>query len=339
MTAFFPLAGPMLALLLAGCAMPEARSPYIDPISELVERREQREIVATTPAPPHPAAIAYHGGGLRERHVADLRRLHAIGSRVLAANAPLCGGRVTADIGLAVHDLRPWAARWEQSLEPGSETVVLLQPDGPAAAAGLRPDDVVLEIADSGRVRALRGGAEVEIAATPRPRCDFGIELSDEGEPTAHADGRSVTMSRAMLAFADDSEVALVFGHELAHNALGHLDKRRENAETGTVIGRIMSVIAGADVTERFTRRGRIAFTRAFEREADYVGLYMAARAGFDVSGTAALWRRMAHLSPATISEAGTHPTTADRYLAIEAAIAEIAAKRARGRELLPDTW
>ena len=83
---------------------------------------------------------------------------------------------------------------------------------------------------------------------------------------------------------------------------------------------------------------GAAAFSQEFESEADYVGVYHAARAGFDVSNAATMWRRMGTKNPRSISLLGTtHPSTAKRYLAIEKAVQEIELKRQAGLPLVPE--
>jgi hypothetical protein len=41
-----------------------------------------------------------------------------------------------------------------------------------------------------------------------------------------------------------------------------------------------------------------MTFSQDFEREADYVGMYLLARSGRQVAGAAGFWRRMAQESP-----------------------------------------
>ena len=60
--------------------------------------------------------------------------------------------------------------------------------------------------------------------------------------------------------------------------------------------------------------------------------------AGFDVSGVAKLWRRLAAQNPGSIHLSGaTHPSSAKRFIAIEKTAEEVAAKKARGGPLVPD--
>ena len=105
----------------------------------------------------------------------------------------------------------------------------------------------------------------------------------------------------------------------------------------GALVGAALGVMIGVDMTNTGAEIGGLAFSQDFEAEADYVGVYHAARAGVDVSSAATLWRRLAIENPAAIDLLGsTHPSTAKRFLAIEAAMAEIEAKRAAGLPLVP---
>jgi predicted Zn-dependent protease len=80
-----------------------------------------------------------------------------------------------------------------------------------------------------------------------------------------------------------------------------------------------------------------MAYSVAFEQEADYVGLYFMTRAGYDSAGAENFWRRMAAENPRNVTAARTHPTTPERFLALAATRDEIAEKQANGLALTPD--
>jgi len=100
----------------------------------------------------------------------------------------------------------------------------------------------------------------------------------------------------------NDDELVAVLGHELAHIVLGH-DRSAPNAEG----------------------------------EADYFGLYLAARAGYDPAAGAQVWRRIARTQPWALIGSETHPSAPQRALAATRATQEIQAKRADGRPLEPE--
>ncbi|MEM9600514.1 MAG: M48 family metalloprotease, partial [Pseudomonadota bacterium] len=101
-----------------------------------------------------------------------------------------------------------------------------------------------------------------------------------------------------------------------AHNTMGHIRKVISNL-----------ILSG------FATR----YTRPFESEADYVGLYYMVRAGFEPDGVEEFWRRLADVDPRSVNRAKTHPTFPDRYLRIAAARKEIRDKQAAGEPLMPN--
>lgn len=79
------------------------------------------------------------------------------------------------------------------------------------------------------------------------------------------------------------------------------------------------------------------AFSQDFEREADYVGMYILARAGKDLETVPHFWREFAQVNPSAISYASTHPTTAERFERLQQIAEEIRQKETAGEPLLPN--
>ena len=72
------------------------------------------------------------------------------------------------------------------------------------------------------------------------------------------------------------------------------------------------------------------------ERQADRVGLYLAARAGFDTSVAPAFWRRFGEFNWRVRYPQWNHPSAEARASALEEVQAEITARRAGGQPLSP---
>ena len=93
--------------------------------------------------------------------------------------------------------------------------------------------------------------------------------------------------------------------------------------------------------TEGMVRKSRRTYSQPFEAEADYLGLgiYFAARAGYDMFRVADFWRRLGMEHPEAIhaNEISTHPSTVERFIRIDKARAEIEEKQAKGLLLLPE--
>ena len=74
-----------------------------------------------------------------------------------------------------------------------------------------------------------------------------------------------------------------------------------------------------------------------FEREADYVGAYYAARAGYDLAGAEDLWRALSLENPGQSSHREDHPVTPVRFVQMRKVAAEIADKQRRRLPLIPE--
>ena len=113
--------------------------------------------------------------------------------------------------------------------------------------------------------------------------------------------------------------LALVLGHEFAHDALHH----RQRLDRLGLARRSLGDLGSTPPSLRLA-----------EREADYVGLYLTARAGYDISQAPEFWRQF----PAVDGDFGwSHPDTAERGASLAAARDEILRKRGAGQPLVPN--
>jgi len=265
------------------------------------------------------------------------QRLDRVSSKILLANAPLCK-KNSIDSGLMTHsvksypkELRASAGRWLSAQD--APRVFIVRENGPAAGKIVAGATLLGEQgeplhAGSARVRAqLAAGRPIKaqnpdgqiVSYSPKRqlRCDYQVRLKFSGAVNAYATGKTIIVTTGMMDFVkNDNELALVVGHELAHNTLRHVRKSIQN--------RLLSGFA--------TR-----YTRPFEAEADYVGLYYLARAGYSLDGVELFWRRLGTSHPKAIVEAKTHPMTSSRLLSIRMSAKEINAKRAAGQPLVPN--
>ncbi len=173
----------------------------------------------------------------------------------------------------------------------------------------------------------------------PKAACGGRAILSDEVFINAMADGTNIIFTKPMMDITKtDDELALVIGHEIAHNSRNHVEAGQGNVLVGMVLGAAVSVATGVNVMGVGGDLGAMAFSQDFESEADYVGLYHVARAGYAIENAPYIWRRMAAVNPAAIDMVGqSHPSNARRFVALEAAVKEIKQKQAAGQPLMPE--
>lgn len=307
----------LTCLSLYGCAGLDTRLPEIAAADVAAEKQHQETQAL-------------------QQFESDARVLLNVGWPVLTANAELCP-KVRPAIGVKTHQLRSYS----KAMRPAAGNILGADEtprifhivDGsPAALAGFQRGDIILDeknepanlrgenwediLADK-KVSIRRGDEVLELSVEPVTACDYTLRLSQSGAINAYADGRNINVTTAMMEFTQsDSELALIIGHELGHNTMGHIRK---------IIGNYIFSLGG-------TR-----YTRPFESEADYVGLYYMARAGYSPNNVEDFWQRLALVSPKGINRAKTHPTFPERYIYIRAARDEILEKQNSGAPLLPN--
>jgi predicted Zn-dependent protease len=190
-----------------------------------------------------------------------------------------------------------------------------------------------------------RQGVSQALAITPIRACYYQARITPEESSNAFADGEQVYVTKGMMNFVkSEEELALVLSHEISHNALDHIEKRQQNQIVGALAGAVVDIVVAvtAGVSSDFTRAGAAAGARAysvqFEQEADYQGLYTMRRAGYAIDDAPNFWRRVAAEEPEQITLRSTHPTSAERFVALTKAVDEVASKEAQGIALLPNT-
>lgn len=304
--------------------------------------------------------------------LADEQRLNDVFGRIVTSNAGLCGGNFVPSFGLrlwSIEDFDPAnRAAATAAFGLGERLQVYAVASGqPAAAAGVLPGDVLTKIEGravqpgaAGRTQfsegitaglLKRGNVAFVFERAGKPRkvrlnalkaCPYAVALAVGQEPNAATDGKTVFVSTGMMDFAaDDRELAIVLGHETAHALRNHPLRAAKGAPeprstARRVVGAVVDVATGIGAAAYSMVGGMPQARRnsiAFEMEADYVGLYLAARAGYDVSNAAQIWRR---LDAETSGSSSDHPTSGARFEAMSATAAEIADKRAAGEPLVP---
>lgn len=176
-------------------------------------------------------------------------------------------------------------------------------------------------------------------------KCIYPAVLKESGPLNAWADGEKIHVTPAMMAFANsDDELAFVLAHEVAHNMMKHVDSTQTNALAGQIVGALLDGLAasqGFGTHGAFQSLGgsvgQLTYSQAFEREADYIGLYLLAHAGRNYRETSDYWRRLSMRDPDAIYVNTTHPSNPERFVRMEKTAAEIDGKKRQKLALLPE--
>ncbi|MBM4287268.1 MAG: hypothetical protein FJ135_03800 [Deltaproteobacteria bacterium] len=133
-----------------------------------------------------------------------------------------------------------------------------------------------------------------------------------------------------------DDELAVILGHELAHQAHGHLARQQGRYAAGGFIGDIVGFFfrlvpwplkppyAPVEDDIRRVARGAVfsVFSRQDEREADAYGLWYAYQAGYDVEQGIYIWERLAAVTARNVFEQtyflDSHPAPLERLARLQ---------------------
>jgi beta-barrel assembly-enhancing protease len=258
-------------------------------------------------------------------------RLQRISQQLRVAGRELCGSDLTPVLGITVSGTEavPESLVSAAELRFGDERmrVVDVFPGMAAEAAGVKVDDVVLSVGGRGvrsetsvyrpvspgeplALRVSRGGQELELQISNALGCGYasGLLILELVNAAASSGERSTYFTNAMMRALDsDVHLAFVVGHELGH----------------IIIDRVAE-----------TNDGR----QADEAQADYIGAYLAVRAGYplDVEDVR-LFDALSLGDLNTIDRRSrTHPVTPARTVALRETLLEIEQKRRAGEPLIP---
>lgn len=289
------------------------------------------------------AAPALASSGRFERLRDQDLRVARVAYRLSIANAGACGRLLAPQLGFVLHSIEQYgpadrddAAR---SFGLGRQVgVIAVVPGSPAARAGLAAGDqlasvngrqlasgtvgivptrasvdraqgILVEEMRRGAVtlRVSGAGGDRDVRFQAETGCPSNVELIPGEEVNAWADGSRILVSEGMLRrCADDSDLALVIGHEMAHNLLHH--RERLAAQGIAASGLLPNDGDGS------------AEIRGTEEEADRLAVGLAIAAAYDLSSAASF---LAELLDGAAPAAATHPDPGRRLALLRLAIAE----------------
>lgn len=177
----------------------------------------------------------------------------------------------------------------------------------------------------------IRRAAEVYYTANGLQKrlADFQWEFNLVNDPTVNAwcmpGGKVVVYSGIIPVAKNEDGLAVVMGHEIAH-ALARHGNERMSQQLSAQLGGIGLEVAlrdkPAETRQIFEQAygvgvqvgALLPFSRLHESEADKIGLYLMAIAGYDVNEAAPFWERMQKKGGQTPPEfLSTHPSPETR--------------------------
>ncbi|MYM30545.1 M48 family metalloprotease [Duganella sp. CY15W] len=345
--------------LLSACSTFQATPAAPEPAPAVVS--------SVTEEPPVVTAKMATARAQLSQMVALQDRLYRIAAPLLINNADLCRTQARNLLGFTAKNKYSYSGEFvdaaEAVLNYGDrlEVASVLSGSG-AARGGLRKGDAL--IAANGKVLPVganaetlaagilgplasssqsldltvsRNGATQQLKVPVTRACAFKIDIGNADNVNAYSDGQRVMITRGMVNFAQSDEaIAYVLAKDIAHNVLGHAATTKQAYTIGSIIDNL--VAARPDVSMLIGTAGVKPMPQDLDAAADYLSLYMVARAGYKVDGARAFWQRLATQYPASVLNGYTanHPAVAHRLTVVDKTVTEIRNKQAAKRPLIP---
>jgi len=169
-------------------------------------------------------------------------------------------------------------------------------------------------------------------AAANRPDYQWEFTLIEDKTPNAFAlPGGKVAVYTGILPLTkDETGLAVVMGHEVAHALARHGAERMSTGLLTEIAGKTAGIVFGGGnpQTEKQVEQAfgigsevgiMLPFSRHQESEADEIGLFMMAKAGYDPRQAVEFWKRMEQAKNGKPPEfLSTHPSDETRIKRIE---------------------
>lgn len=187
--------------------------------------------------------------------------------------------------------------------------------------------------------------------------CDYRITLDrDPDQPpnayqTRDDDGRPLIVfgSTLLAQMQSDDEIAFVLSHEASHHIAGHIPKQQQQQMLGALALGGLVAVAGDSIGMPASQQqieqamnvgayvGARSYSQTYELEADTLGAFITARAGYDPERGAQIFGRPALDNPGGPPILTSHPASAQRQATVARVAAEIRRQQALGLVPSPD--
>lgn len=187
--------------------------------------------------------------------------------------------------------------------------------------------------ADGERVASLQGMVRRLADAADMPQLPYEVTLIHTQVVNAAAmPGGQMIVFEGLYSGRDalvegEDELAAVMAHEIAHVNCRHATERLSKIMTGALIAEVGAAVADANDKDDLALAIRALFavgtafwiptySRKDEYEADRVGMFYMARAGYDPRAAPRIWKRVSEKegNHDSVSIFATHPSDKNRY-------------------------
>lgn len=178
-------------------------------------------------------------------------------------------------------------------------------------------------------------------------RWEFNLIASNQINAFCMPGGKIVVYEGILPVAQTDDELAAVIAHEVAHAMAKHSNERMSQKIMSSYgVSALASIIGGGYSSQQLTQLAlgmgskylfELPYSRTHEYEADKIGLYLMALAGYDYRQAENFWINMGRRTGSSSQDfTSTHPTNQKRIEAIRAELPNVKAFMDNGGRSVP---
>ncbi len=158
---------------------------------------------------------------------------------------------------------------------------------------------------------------------------EFNLVADKQANAFCMPGGKIVVYEGLLPYTQNESSLAIVLGHEIAHAVAKHsaeqLTKQQNQSTLTSIGGAVLNSVVGGGVGDLASQVAsgvfsfrNLKYSRDNESEADYMGLIFAAMAGYDPQNAVPFWQRMSSGNSSGSEFLSDHPSDATRIANIQ---------------------
>ena len=172
------------------------------------------------------------------------------------------------------------------------------------------------------------GNRLLKVSSDAEEQYNFYL-INDDNINAFAVPGGHIALHKSILTKSEsESELASVVAHEIAHITQSHISRRLENSKYDSflALGALLAAVASGSsegaaaaitVSQASIADKHLTYSRAFETEADALGIRLLSRAGYDPKGMPAFFKRLLNQNRVAESQSleflRSHPLTVSR--------------------------
>ena len=201
----------------------------------------------------------------------------------------------------------------------------------------LKESEVITNTKESNKIKEI-GQKIANVVNKKDYNWEFNLIKNEQKNAFCLPGGKVVVYTGILSVAKNDSQLATVMSHEIAHALARHGAERMSSGMLAQGVQVLGNIIIGSQAPE-YTNTFNVAYGagaqygvllpygRLQESEADEIGIYLMHKAGYDLNEALKFWQNMSDGKNESIEFFSTHPNSSTRIANISRVIKEIQEK------------